>query len=133
MSDRIGVFNRGRLEQIDTPTNLYEKPATRFVAEFLGAANVLEAEAAMQLTSSAAAMIRPERIRVGAPEGARLSGTVSQVQYFGSFWRVKVDGPANLALTADLSVSDSLPALGETLHLHWDESAVHRLSESGSA
>lgn len=133
MSDRIGVFNRGRLEQIDTPTNLYEKPATRFVAEFLGAANVLEAEAAMQLTGSAAAMIRPERIRVGAAEGARLSGTVSQVQYFGSFWRVKVDGPANLALTADLSVSDALPALGETLHLHWDESAVHRLTESASA
>lgn len=133
MSDRIGVFNRGRLEQIDTPTNLYEKPATRFVAEFLGAANVLEAEAAMQLTGSPAAMIRPERIRVGPAEGARLSGTVSQVQYFGSFWRVKVDGPANLALTADLSVSDSLPALGETLHLHWDESAVHRLTESASA
>lgn len=127
MSDRIGVFNRGQLEQIDTPANLYEKPATRFVAEFLGAANLLEGDAAMRLTGSAAAMIRPERIRPGAPEGAQWSGLVSRVQYFGSFWRVKVEDASSVTLVADLSVSDRLPVLGDTLHLHWDESAIHRL------
>ncbi len=131
MSDRIGVFNRGRLEQIDTPTGLYEQPATRFVAEFLGAANVLEADAAQQLTGSAAAMIRPERIRLGAEQGARVRGVVQTLQYFGSFWRAKIQCDQGTALIADLAIDSVLPAAGETVHLHWDDSAIHRLNETG--
>ena len=46
MSDRIGVFNEGRLEQVGTPHEVYNAPATRFVAMFVGAANVLDGEAA---------------------------------------------------------------------------------------
>jgi putative spermidine/putrescine transport system ATP-binding protein len=131
MSDRIGVFNRGHLEQIDSPANLYEKPATRFVAEFLGAANVLEGETAQRMADSAAAMIRPERIRPGVAEGARIHGVVDHLQYFGSFWRIKVRCASDTMLTADLAVGDPLPAMGETVHLHWDPSAVHRLNDSG--
>ena len=44
MSDRIGVFNRGRLEQVGTPQQVYDTPATRFVAQFVGAANVLDGD-----------------------------------------------------------------------------------------
>ena len=133
MSDRIGVFNRGRLEQIDTPTGLYERPATRFVAEFLGAANVLESDAAQRLTGSPAAMIRPERIRLGADRGARVHGVIEALQYFGSFWRAKIRCDQNTALIADLAIDAGLPAVGETVHLHWDASAVHRLSDTGRA
>lgn len=130
MSDRIGVFNRGRLEQIDTPTGLYEQPATRFVAEFLGAANVLEAEAAQRLTGSAAAMIRPERIRLGTDQGARVRGVVENLQYFGSFWRAKIRCDQSTVLIADLAIDSVLPATDEAVHLHWDDSAIHRLNET---
>ncbi|CAG1015213.1 sulfate transport system ATP-binding protein [Burkholderiaceae bacterium] len=133
MSDRIGVFNDGRLEQVGAPHEVYNAPATRFVAQFVGAANVLDGEAARQWAGAPAAMLRPERIRFGADRGARASGTVSEVQYFGAFTRVRVEcngaGPA-VQLQADLPEGAGSPAplTGERVHLHWDEHAVHRLA-----
>ncbi len=133
MSDRIGVFNQGRLEQVGTPQAVYNAPATRFVAQFVGAANVLDGDAARSLTGRASVMLRPERIRLGAAAGARASGTVREVQYFGSFTRIKVDA-AGARLQADLPDADAAqsPAVGHAVHLHWDERAVHGLAANGS-
>jgi putative spermidine/putrescine transport system ATP-binding protein len=128
MSDRIGVFNKGKLEQVGTPHSVYNEPATHFVAQFVGAANVLEGEAAQRLTGHARAMLRPERIRLGAATGARASGCVAEVQYFGAFTRITVDA-AGMNLNADLPElgAGPSPAPGEQVHLHWDEPAVHAL------
>jgi putative spermidine/putrescine transport system ATP-binding protein len=128
MSDRVGVFNRGRLEQVGTPHEVYNAPATPFVARFVGAANVLDGEAARRLTGTPCAMLRPERIRLGEAGGARASGVVSEVQYFGAFTRVKVDAGGGTTLQADLPDADGLPATGATVHLHWDTRAVHALA-----
>jgi putative spermidine/putrescine transport system ATP-binding protein len=129
MSDRIGIFNAGRLEQVGTPQAVYDAPATRFVAHFVGAANVLEGEPARRLTGHAQAMLRPERVSVGALAGARTSGTVAEVQYFGAFTRLKVE-VAGARLQADLPTGrgSAAPATGQTVHLHWDEGAVHALA-----
>ncbi len=135
MSDRIGVFNRGRLEQVGTPQQIYDTPATRFVAQFVGAANVLEGAVAQRLTGHAAALLRPERITLGAAAGARASGTVTEVQYFGSFTRLRVD-LGDTPLQADLGAGAAAGAggamgtvgSGSTVHLHWDAAAVHALS-----
>jgi putative spermidine/putrescine transport system ATP-binding protein len=128
MSDRIGVFNQGRLEQVGTPHEVYNAPATRFVAMFVGAANVFDGDAARRLTGQASAMLRPERIRLGGEAGARASGTVREVQYFGAFTRLKVDA-AGAQLQADLPEAPGTrwPAPGEAVHLHWDAAAVHAL------
>jgi putative spermidine/putrescine transport system ATP-binding protein len=128
MSDRIGVFNAGRLEQVGTPAQVYDTPATRFVAQFVGAANVLEGQAAQRLTGHAGAMLRPERIRLGDAAGARASGTVCEVQYFGAFTRLRVDTGGSL-LQADLAseAGSAPPEPGRPVHLHWDERAVHPL------
>ena len=128
MSDRIGVFNKGRLEQVGTPQQVYDAPMTRFVANFVGAANVLDGAAARQLTGQSSAMLRPERIRLGAEGGAGASGTVREVQYFGAFTRIKVDA-AGVLLQADLPLAAGAvgPAGGERVHLHWDRGAVHAL------
>jgi len=133
MSDRIGIFNAGRLEQVGTPQAVYDRPATRFVAQFVGAANVLEGDAARRLTGHAQAMLRPERIRVGDAAGARASGTVAEVQFFGAFTRVKVvlEGvEPSPRLQADLPTGQGVrvPASGDAVHLHWDEPAVHALA-----
>jgi putative spermidine/putrescine transport system ATP-binding protein len=130
MSDRVGVFNQGRLEQVGAPHEVYNAPASHFVAQFVGAANVLDGAAAQRLTGRRSAMLRPERIRLGAPAGARASGTVSEVQYFGAFTRVKVD-VAGVLLHADLA-GDAVPRHGDSVHLHWDERAVHTLAAEGS-
>ena len=128
MSDRIGVFNKGRLEQVGTPQQVYNAPATRFVANFVGAANVLDGDAAMRLTGRSSAMLRPERIRLGAADGARAIGAVREVQYFGAFTRLKVD-VAGALLQADLPEAPDTrwPAPGEAVQLHWDAGAVHAL------
>jgi putative spermidine/putrescine transport system ATP-binding protein len=134
MSDRIGVFNQGRLEQVGRPGAVYDAPATRFVAQFVGAANLLDGEPARRLTGRASAMLRPERIRLGGAAGARASGTVREVQYFGAFTRVKVD-VQGLPLQADLpdAAGTPAPAVGDAAHLHWDERAVHALPAAGHA
>ena len=65
MSDRVVVFNEGRVEQIGTPQEVYNKPATKFVAGFLGAANIFSGEQARQLIGVAKTVsIRPERMRL---------------------------------------------------------------------
>jgi putative spermidine/putrescine transport system ATP-binding protein len=127
MSDRIGVFNKGRLEQVATPQQVYNAPATRFVAQFVGAANVLEGAVAQRLTGQAAAMLRPERIGVGGEAQARARGNVSEVQYFGSFTRLRVD-LGDTHLQADLPAGATAPETGQAVHLHWDDSALHALS-----
>jgi putative spermidine/putrescine transport system ATP-binding protein len=134
MSDRIGVFNKGRLEQVGTPQQVYDAPMTRFVANFVGAANVLDGAAARQLTGQGSAMLRPERIRLGAESGAGASGPVREVQYFGAFTRIKVEA-AGVLLQADLPLAADAtrPVNGETVHLHWDRAAVHALESEGRA
>ncbi len=126
MSDRIGVFNQGRLEQVATPQQIYDTPATRFVAQFVGAANVLEGAVAQRLTGQAAAMLRPERITLGSPAQARAQGAVAEVQYFGSFTRLRVD-LGDTQLQADLPAGSAAPATGQQVHLHWDDGALHAL------
>jgi putative spermidine/putrescine transport system ATP-binding protein len=126
MSDRIGVFNQGQLEQVDTPQAIYDTPSTRFVAQFVGAANVLEGAVAQRLTGRAAAMLRPERISLGGPADARAQGGVTEVQYFGSFTRLRVNlGDAHLQV--DLPAGSRAPVAGQPVHLHWDEGALHAL------
>jgi putative spermidine/putrescine transport system ATP-binding protein len=128
MSDRIGVFNAGKLEQVGTPQQVYDTPATHFVAQFVGAANVLAGDAARRLTGHGQAMLRPERIMIGAAQGARASGTVAEVQYFGAFTRVRVD-VAGTTLQADLAAGPGqrAPEAGQAVHLHWNDGAVHAL------
>ena len=153
MSDRIGVFNLGKLEQVGTPHQVYNAPRTRFVAQFVGAANVLDGDAARTLTGHRSAMLRPERIRTGAAAGARAQGPVVEAQYFGAFTRIKVrlgDAAGAALLQADLHEAHDAPgapaasgasgapgatgahppAVGDTVHLHWDDRAVHALADT---
>jgi putative spermidine/putrescine transport system ATP-binding protein len=144
MSDRIGVFNHGRLEQVGTPHTVYNAPSTRFVAQFVGAANVLDGAAAMRLTGLPSVMLRPERIRIGADRnidatggaqgggqgGGQATGRVDEVQYFGAFTRIKVDADGAM-LQADLPAAPghAVPGVGSQVQLLWDRSAVHALTE----
>ncbi|WP_341890240.1 ABC transporter ATP-binding protein [Variovorax sp. YR752] len=132
MSDRIGIFNQGKLEQVAAPAELYGRPRTRFVAEFVGSANVMHGEIARAHAGAAAVMIRPERVRLGEAAGARASGTLAEVQYFGAFWRLAVEVAGGERLIADLPVAlhHSAPEPGHRLHLHWDEDAVHVIAQS---
>jgi putative spermidine/putrescine transport system ATP-binding protein len=137
MSDRIGIFNKGRIEQIATPTDLYAHPKTRFVAEFVGAANVFHGEKAKALGFFTGVMIRPERVSLDFENSATQSAAVLSKQYFGSFWRVQVElnntqSDKKIELIVDLLHSPSVrvPAIGDTVRIHWGADAVHRIDDS---
>src|SRR5262245_47325170 len=91
MSDRIAVFNKGRIEQIGSPTEVYERPATTFVAGFVGVSNVLEGEIARAITGDPHPFtIRPEKISMVdvdasvEPDDCTVTGHVGEVVYLGA-------------------------------------------------
>ncbi|MDZ3996160.1 ABC transporter ATP-binding protein [Pseudomonas sp. Teo4] len=139
MSDRVAVFNRGRIEQVDTPRNLYMKPATTFVAEFVGTSNVLRGELAMQLSGSATPFsIRPEHIRLGEPAtGAdvQVSGLLHDIQYQGSATRyeIQLDSGQLLAVSHanDRWQDQAQPwQPGQRVHARWPREAMTVLRET---
>jgi putative spermidine/putrescine transport system ATP-binding protein len=145
MSDRIAVFNQGRIEQVGPVASLYENPQTLFVAKFLGDSNVVEgalseedgvrylvdgtrrfvAPSTGTPGPSAAMVIRPERVRlidpaastVGAAENC-LSGRVSEVIYLGSHRRVVVDIGQRTFLVDDAAAGPA-PVAGSNVLLAW--------------
>lgn len=98
MSDRIAVFNAGRIEQVGTPAEVYEHPATPFVAGFVGTSNLLQGEAARQVLGvDGVFSVRPEKIQI-APAGTEpgagqhgVRGVVDEVVYVGAATRFVVD------------------------------------------
>lgn len=107
MSDRIAVFDAGRIAQIGTPVEIYEHPQTPFVAGFVGVSNLLEAGVAATLLGRQGLWsVRPEKIRVmlgsAAPEGNEraAAGVIREVVYVGMSTRFIVDLDAGATLIA---------------------------------
>lgn len=132
MSDRIAVFNQGRVEQIGTPAQIYERPATPFVAGFVGTSNLLTDDAAEQVVGDRGTYsIRPEKIRVlkesavaDEPERSSATGTVAEVVYLGDATRFLVDLDAGGRLTAlqqnlETSSEDVAAFRGSRVTLQW--------------
>ncbi|MBK9517826.1 MAG: ABC transporter ATP-binding protein [Anaeromyxobacter sp.] len=138
MSDRVAVFNRGRLEQVDSPRNLYTRPRTVFVASFVGTANVLTGALARRLAGAEHPIsIRPEHIRVGAPRDAEVGvrGRLVDVQYHGpvSRWAVEVEG-ATLSVSVPNPDGEGAapPPEGSSVELAWATTAMTALEAAAS-
>ena len=133
MSDRLAVFNLGRVEQIGTPEEIYERPATAFVAGFVGASNIIDAEAAERLIGQRRAFsLRPERIRIGAAAdgGHAVAGTVASVQYHGASTRIEValDGAGRLIVDRPNDLrGQARPEPGARVQLSWPGTAMQPL------
>ena len=134
MSDRLAVFNAGRIEQIGTPAEVYERPATGFVAGFVGVSNVLEGEIARRIAGDARPFtVRPEKIALAepaapVPAGAcSAEGHVAEVVYLGAVTRyiVELDGGGSLVVMQQNLATSSMEALqvrGKSVRLVWDPS-----------
>ncbi|HEX6012484.1 MAG TPA: ABC transporter ATP-binding protein, partial [Geminicoccaceae bacterium] len=102
MADRVAVFNHGRVEQIGTPEEVYERPATRFVAGFVGSSNIVDATAARRLLGRDQAFsLRPERITINEPAELTVGGTVVEIQYHGASTRLDVALDSGPVLAVD--------------------------------
>jgi putative spermidine/putrescine transport system ATP-binding protein len=145
MSDRLGVMNAGRIEQVGTPAEVYEQPATGFVAGFVGVSNVLSGEPARAVTGSPHPFtIRPEKIAMVEPDArpepgqSSVTGHVREVVYLGASTRyiVALDPGGELVVTQQNLATSSMEALqveGKPVRLVWDSLLNRPVEESGAA
>lgn len=139
MSDRLAVFNQGRIEQIGSPADIYERPATPFVAGFVGTSNLLGGETALRLTGVTGAIsIRPEKIHLAPPDALiptdmqSVDGRVRDVVYLGLYTRylVEIDGGGDLVVIEQnlkTTSMDVLASRGSRVRLLWQTSHAIRL------
>jgi len=145
MSDRMAVFSRGRIEQVGTPAEVYERPATGFVAGFVGVSNVLEGPVARAITGEDHAItVRPEKIAMldpAAPVGAdqcSATGHVREVVYLGAMTRyvVTLDGGGELVVLQQNLATSSMEALqvrGKQVRLVWSRANNRPVDAAGGA
>ena len=127
MSDRVAVFNKGKIEQVDSPRNLYMQPKTSFVADFVGTSNVISSDLALQITGSNQPFsIRPEHIYLAKSAKTSntfsVNGTVVDVQYLGASSKIALNmGQQTIAMVvsnAEYKEID-LPKVGQNLTVYW--------------
>ncbi|MDP2776132.1 MAG: ABC transporter ATP-binding protein [Anaerolineales bacterium] len=139
MSDRIAVFNQGKIEQIGSPSDIYERPASSFVAGFVGTSNLVSGEIAKHSTGSEQTFsIRPEKIHIGSlsdtPHSDMISmdGVIRDVVYLGLFTRylVEIEGGVDLVVVEQNLKStsmDVLSAKGQKVRLSWHQDHISRV------
>ncbi len=149
IADRVVIMNRGNIEQIGPPRLIYEHPANRFVADFVGRVNLLRGQiegSALFLLgrrlplpkgewsegTTCACAIRPERIRTGHPD-APISGTVRDVIYMGATvrYRVAVDVPpvGETILDVEVRSPEAIHASGDRVGLTIEPEDVHLFAD----
>jgi putative spermidine/putrescine transport system ATP-binding protein len=150
LGDRIVVMRKGAIAQIGTPRDIYFAPANRFVAEFVGAANIVQAACIagtlvlpggkLPLADGAAngrrtgpvlAMIRPESIRIVAADGADWSGRIDSISFVGDRQRASIGGAAEKAIMVDVPNSIAIKA-GDRVGLAVDPAAIRLLPGDGA-
>jgi putative spermidine/putrescine transport system ATP-binding protein len=123
MADRIAVFNEGRIMQTGTPEEIYRRPKTRFVADFVGSSNVLSPQFTERLAGLAQwSSLRPEDIRLGSETGHE--ATVTGTSFLGSATRLSLDVTGE-KISVLLPSGARVPEQGESVRFSWDTSALH--------
>lgn len=144
LSDRIVVMNKGKVEQIGSPEDIYEQPATQFVAEFIGSCNVFEghvvdglftSKGGLSVPVSAAAngshtlMIRPEYLEPASEtyQGYSIEGTVENVNYFGPLSRITLQVASEKIVLDARHQTAMRPKPGERIRISIDPDGVRLL------
>jgi putative spermidine/putrescine transport system ATP-binding protein len=139
MSNRIAVFNHGRIEQIGSPAELYERPTTAFVATFVGTSNLIGDELAVQITGSRRPFsVRPEKIQLAAPDTPipaemwAVDGRIQDSVYLGMHTRYLIQLPNGGEMTVveqnrTMAVDQTTPASGYSVRLLWPKTANNPL------
>ncbi|MEO8756705.1 MAG: ABC transporter ATP-binding protein [Devosia sp.] len=127
MADRVAVFNDGKVQQIGSPEEIYKRPNTRFVADFVGSSNVLTPDFVYWIVGEKRwASLRPEAIHVmAAGMGAsRMTGTIMSRSYLGPVIRLLIDLNGT-KLHAAVPSNEAVPAEGALVTLGFAKDAIH--------
>ena len=134
MSDRIAIFNEGKIEQIDTPINIYNKPKGAFVADFIGTTSIISKKDALSYFDySSSFSIRPEFVMVNQSENLdfNITAKISDIQFQGSSYKLLLEKDSILISAyyyPNSSHSINLN-IGETVNLSWNKSNITDLNE----
>jgi putative spermidine/putrescine transport system ATP-binding protein len=143
MSDRIAVFDFGQIVQIGSPSELYERPRTKFVAGFVGTSNILSGETAAAITNSSHPFsVRPEKIRLvehdsAVPNGyCTVNGIIRDVVYMGMNTRylVQLDTGLTMVVVAqnmEVGPGNMTAERDKKIRLLWPEAANNPLEDVG--
>jgi spermidine/putrescine transport system ATP-binding protein len=127
MSDRLAVMSAGRVQQLGTPQEIYDRPANRFVADFIGEANLIPG-ALLGVDPATLVSVRPERITLaGAGEPARLSGVVKSATFLGADSLIELEASTTPIRARIRGVH--MPAPGMQTGLYWPDEAEWVLRE----
>ena len=132
MSDRIAVFDKGKIQQLDRPAAIYERPTNEFVAGFVGVSNLISGSAAQSLLGQSGTFtVRPEKIQISDSAGA--AGTIKEVEYLGPATRFIVDLDAGVRLVvlkqnSEESASEVMNMRGKKIKLSWEKESEYRVS-----
>jgi len=139
MSDRIALFREGSIEQVGSPAEIYEHPATSFVAGFVGTSNLVSGELANRIIGrSMTFSIRPEKIQLGdlnaeiSSDSYSTEGVVRDVVYLGLYTRYLVelaDGGDLVVVEQNLKTTsmDALKIKGKQIRLHWKKEHIREV------
>ena len=136
MSDRIAIFNDGKIEQVDTPDNIYKNPKTAFVADFIGTTSLVSKQLAAELFNyNSAFSIRPENIKINNEQDSKSEFNskvvITDIQFQGSYYKI-ICKANDLTLTA-LHYVDTQNTfkinLGDSLELSWDKIDITNIND----
>ena len=136
MSDRIAIFNDGKIEQVDTPDNIYKNPKTAFVADFIGTTSLVSKQLAAELFNyNSAFSIRPENIKINNEQDSKsefnAKVVVTDIQFQVSYYKILCKAN-DLTLTA-LHYVDTQNTfkinLGDSLELSWDKIDITNIND----
>ena len=133
MADRVAVFNEGRIVQVGAPQEIYERPRTRFVADFVGGSNIIEPAMAQSWTGVARpASLRPEKIGLlaaGAPcpaDSLTIEGRVAHVLYHGAVNRIELVGADDRRLLLAIPAAEAPPPVqGAEVRAFFSRQSLH--------
>ena len=136
MSDRIAIFNDGKIEQVDTPDNIYKNPKTAFVADFIGTTSLVSKQLAAELFNyNSAFSIRPENIKINNEQDSKsefnAKVVVTDIQFQGSYYKILCKAN-DLTLTAlhYVDTQNTLKInLGDSLELSWDKIDITNIND----
>jgi len=134
MSDRIAIFNEGKIEQIDTPINIYNKPKSAFVADFIGTTSIITKNDALSYFNySSSFSIRPEFVMINQSENSdfNLTAKISDIQFQGSLYKLLLEKDSvtiNAYYYPNSSNSINL-TIGESINLSWNKNNITDLNE----
>ena len=137
MSDRIAVFDKGKIQQLDRPATIYERPINEFVAGFVGVSNLISGDVASKLLGKSGTFtVRPEKITIDsgalASTARKASGTIKEVEYLGPATRFNVDLEAGVRLVVlkqntEESSQEVMSMRGKNVTLSWELESEYKV------